>query len=283
MFLNSVILILQEILEAALLVSVLLVLSKRYGIKPQWLIAAIAIGVVGALLFAINMAQISEWFDYVGQEVVNALIQLTILLSLGIFTALLPRNSHFSVDPFNFKHRKSIQKNRWVISWMLLIVSLALTREGSEIFIYIGGVIGHPSHMQPTLTGAGIGAGIGLSAGVLIYYGLLGLPTKWIVPGALVLLSLVAGNMASQATLLLTQADWVPYSQILWDSSKLLPENSIFGHLLYALVGYEATPSLFQGISYICGMLLIFLCNLLRTISVTHHKNSKTFKINASS
>ena len=166
---------------------------------------------------------------------------------------------------------------------MLLIVSLALTREGSEIFIYIGGVIGHPSHMQPTLTGAGIGAGIGLSAGVLIYYGLLGLPTKWIVPGALVLLSLVAGNMASQATLLLTQADWVPYSQILWDSSKLLPENSIFGHLLYALVGYEATPSLFQGISYICGMLLIFLCNLLRTISVTHHKNSKTFKINASS
>lgn len=283
MFLNSVILILQEILEAALLVSVLLVLSKRYGIKPQWLIAAIAIGVVGALLFAINMAQISEWFDYVGQEVVNALIQLTILLSLGIFTALLPRNSHFSVDPFNFKHRKSIQKNRWVISWMLLIVSLALTREGSEVFIYIGGVIGHPSHMQPTLTGAGIGAGIGLSAGVLIYYGLLGLPTKWIVPGGLVLLSLVAGNMASQATLLLTQADWVPYSQILWDSSKLLPENSIFGHLLYALVGYEATPSLFQGISYICGMLLIFLCNLLRTISVTHHKNSKTFKINASS
>ena len=283
MFLNSVILILQEILEAALLVSVLLVLSKRYGIKPQWLIAAIAIGVVGALLFAINMAQISEWFDYVGQEVVNALIQLTILLSLGIFTALLPRNSHFSVDPFNFKHRKSIQKNRWVISWMLLIVSLALTREGSEVFIYIGGVIGHPSHMQPTLTGAGIGAGIGLSAGVLIYYGLLGLPTKWIVPGGLVLLSLVAGNMASQATLLLTQADWVPYSQILWDSSKLLPENSIFGHLLYALVGYEATPSLFQGISYICGMLLIFLCNLLRTISVTRHKNSKTFKINASS
>lgn len=283
MFLNSVILILQEILEAALLVSVLLVLSKRYGIKPQWLIAAIAIGVVGALLFAINMAQISEWFDYVGQEVVNALIQLTILLSLGVFTALLPRNSHFSVDPFNFKHRKSIQKSRWVISWMLLIVSLALTREGSEVFIYIGGVIGHPSHMQPTLTGAGIGAGIGLSAGVLIYYGLLGLPTKWIVPGGLVLLSLVAGNMASQATLLLTQADWVPYSQILWDSSKLLPENSIFGHLLYALVGYEATPSLFQGISYICGMLLIFLCNLLRTISVTHHKNSKTFKINASS
>jgi len=286
MFLNSVILILQEILEAALLVSVLLVFSKRYDIKPQWLIAAIAIGVSGALLFAIKMAQISEWFDYVGQEVVNALIQLTILLFLGFFTVLLPKNSPFSVDPFNFKRSKSTQekqKKRWVISWMLLVVSLALTREGSEVFIYIGGVIGDPSHIQPTLTGAGIGAGIGLSAGVLIYYGLLGLPTKWIVPVGLVLLSLVAGNMASQATLLLTQADWVPYSQILWDSSELLPENSIFGHLLYALVGYEATPSLFQGISYLSGMLLIFLCNLLRTTPSTQRMSLKTLKINVSS
>ena len=232
------------------------------------------------------MAEISEWFDYVGQEVVNALIQFSILFFLGIFTAFLPKNSFLSVespDTISGESDRHHQKNGWSIIWMLLIVSLALTREGSEIFIYIGGVIGHPSHIQPTLTGAGIGVGIGLSAGVLIYYGMLGLPAKWIAPGGIVLLALVAGNMASQATLLLTQADWLPYSTILWDSSELLPENSIFGHLLYALVGYEATPSLFQGISYICGMLLIFLCNLLRTTPLTQHKNPKTFKINTSS
>tara|TARA_R110001592_G_scaffold83616_2_gene247625 strand:+ start:6976 stop:7836 length:861 start_codon:yes stop_codon:yes gene_type:complete len=286
MFLNSVILILQEILEAALLVSVLLVFSKRYGIKPHWLFSALSLGAIGALFFAINMAEISEWFDYVGQEVVNALIQFSILFFLGIFTAFLPKNSFLSVespDTISGESDRHHQKNGWSIIWMLLIVSLALTREGSEIFIYIGGVIGHPSHIQPTLTGAGIGVGIGLSAGVLIYYGMLGLPAKWIAPGGIVLLALVAGNMASQATLLLTQADWLPYSTILWDSSELLPENSIFGHLLYALVGYEATPSLFQGISYICGMLLIFLCNLLRTTPLTQHKNPKTFKINTSS
>ena len=143
---------------------------------------------------------------------------------------------------------------------MILAVSLAITREGSEIFIYIGGVINQPSHVQPTLAGSGIGAGIGISAGILIYYGLLSLPTKKITQSSLLLLALVGGNMASQATLLLTQADWLPYSKVLWDSTTPLPENSVVGHLLYALIGYEATPSLFQFLSYLSGVSLILLC-----------------------
>jgi high-affinity iron transporter len=252
MFLNSVVLVLQEILEAALLISVLLAFTRLRGITPTWAVAAIAAGSVGALVFAINMVHISEWFDYVGQEVVNALMQLCILFLLAIFsTQSLGHTNHHSTP----------RHNRVFIVCMLLIVALSLTREGSEIFIYIGGVIGQPSHIQPTLIGAGIGAGIGISAGVLIYYSLLGLPLKWISLSGLLLLSLVAGNMASQAVLLLTQADWLPYSRILWDSSDLLPENSVLGHLLYALIGYEATPSLYQGISYVIGMLLIFICS----------------------
>ena len=266
MFLNSVILILQEILEAALLVSVLLVLSKHYGIKPIWLLPAIIIGVTGALIFAINMAQISEWFDYVGQEVMNAFMQLAILFFLSFLTALHP-------------------KNRWVSIFMLITTSLALTREGSEIFIYIGGVIGQApyiqsTHIQPTLTGAGIGAGIGVSVGVLIYYGLLGLSSRHIVASSVLLLALVGGNMASQAILLLTQADWLPYSQILWNSSTLLPENSIFGRLLYALVGYEATPSLFQVISYVCGILVVYLCWWFKTSRIDHQAKYKSPDIN---
>ena len=265
MFLNSVILILQEFLEAALLISVLLVLSKCYNIKPVWVIAGIGIGAIGALLFALNMAEVSEWFDYVGQEVVNALIQLTLLLVLGLLAFLLStrttRPTIFKDTP-HFFHNSSndLKTSLKIMVSMILAVSLAITREGSEIFIYIGGVINQPSHVQPTLAGSGIGAGIGISAGILIYYGLLSLPTKKITQSSLLLLALVGGNMASQATLLLTQADWLPYSKVLWDSTTPLPENSVVGHLLYALIGYEATPSLFQFLSYLSGVSLILLC-----------------------
>ena len=184
MFLNSVVLILQETLEAALLISVLLVFMRLRCIRPFWIISAIAAGSAGAYFFALQMASISEWFDYMGQEVVNASIQLTVLLILAIFVAQNP-GTHSTSKP---------QKDLGVIICTLLLVALSLTREGSEVFIYISGVIGHPSHAQPTLTGSGIGAGIGISAGVLIYYGLLGLPTKWIALSGLLLLSLVGGE-----------------------------------------------------------------------------------------
>ena len=273
MFLNSVVLILQETLEAALLISVLLVFMRLRCIRPFWIISAIAAGSAGAYFFALQMASISEWFDYMGQEVVNASIQLTVLLILAIFVAQNPGATHSTSKP---------QKDLGVIICTLLLVALSLTREGSEVFIYISGVIGHPSHAQPTLTGSAIGAGIGISAGVLIYYGLLGLPTKWIALSGLLLLSLVGGNMASQATQLLTQADWLPYSKILWDSSDGLPENSILGHLLYALFGYEATPSLLQVFIYITGMLLISLCAHLGSRKISFSTDQKTTDHNAS-
>lgn len=268
MFLNSVILILQEVLEAALLISVLLVFSKRYNIKPLWVAAGIGAGAIGAIFFALNMAEVSEWFDYVGQEVVNALLQLTLFLVLGLLAFLLStrttRPTTFKDTP-HFPHDSSsdLKKSLNIMFSMILAVSLIITLEGSEIFIYISGVINQPLHVQPTLAGSGIGAGIGISAGILIYYGLLGLPTRKISHSSLLLLALVGGNMASQATLLLTQADWLPYSKVVWDSSTLLQENSVVGHLLYALIGYEATPSLFQFLSYLSGVSLILLCWLL--------------------
>jgi high-affinity iron transporter len=281
MFLNSVILILQETLEAALLVSVLLVFSKLHSIKPLWLISGIVLGVLGAFIFAINMAQVSEWFDYVGQEIANALLQFAILVFIVFFLAVLPKDIQLFGRSTDKKSNNAAIKRRsirWCTTCMLLMVALALTREGSEIFLYIGGVISQPSHIQPTLAGAVIGFGLGISAGVLIYYGLLVLPPQRIAASGVLLLALVAGNMASQATLLLTQADWLPFSRIMWNSTEILPENSILGHLLYALIGYEATPSLFQVIGYIGGFIMVYFCQLIAHL-ISKQKLSQQNKV----
>lgn len=246
MFLNSVVLILQEILEAALLVSVLMVFSRLDERRPYWLLTALSAGFAGSLLLSLNMANVSEWFDYVGQEVVNASMQYAITLLLALFA-------------FSMSGDRSPGRQRLVTICMVGSVAFSLTRENAEVFIYIEGVLSQPSHLQPTLTGAGIGAGIGISVGILLYYSLFWLPRRWITSCCLLLLALIAGNMSSQATLLLTQADWLPPTAILWDSGHWLPENSIPGHLLYALVGYEATPSVLQGVAYAAGIILVAL------------------------
>ncbi|WP_461480912.1 FTR1 family protein [Porticoccus sp.] len=245
MFLSSVVLILQEILEAALLVSLLLAFSRINNLRLYWMGGALCLGFAGALLLSLNMVAVSEWFDYVGQEVVNASLQLSITLLLTLLTLLYTLGSPATL--------------RWLPLCMVLSVACALTREGSEVFIYIQGALSQPPHVRPTLTGAGIGAGIGISAGVLLYYGLLGLPRHWVVPSCLLLMAMIAGNMAAQAAMLLIQADWLPYSLVIWDSSGWLPENSITGHLLYALIGYEATPSLLQALAYGAGILSVAL------------------------
>lgn len=259
MFLNSVVLILQEILEAALLVSVLMVFSRLDQRRPYWLIAALGAGFIGSLLLSLNMATVSEWFDFVGQEVVNASMQYAITLLLAVFA-------------FFFSDNKSSSRQLLLPLCMTASVAFSLTREGAEVFIYIEGVMSQPSHLRPTMTGAGIGAGIGISVGILLYYSLFWLPRRWITTSCLLLLALIAGNMSSQATLLLTQADWLPPTAILWDSSHWLPENSIPGHLLYALVGYEATPSVLQGVAYGAGITLVSMMAWLGSRQ-QHRKN----------
>ena len=65
MLLSSVILVLQETLEAALLVSVLLTISSQQWHRVTWLWFGVFGGIVLSFFYARFMADISEWFDYV--------------------------------------------------------------------------------------------------------------------------------------------------------------------------------------------------------------------------
>jgi high-affinity iron transporter len=246
MFLNAVILILQEILEAALLVSVLLTLTRQLDrlwpalhASRRWVPASLLAGAAGAWLYADSMPLISEWFDYVGQDVVNALMQAGIVLLALVFGWLYPGTQG-----------ARLHHDRIAALCLIGMVALVVTREGSEVMLYVDGIMGQPGNLTPVLLGGLMAAGIGLSCGVFLHYGLTGLRAPYALRTALLLLALFVGNMAVQAVMLLTQADWLPYTPELWDSSGLIDEAGITGQLLYSLVGYEATPSLLQVLVY---------------------------------
>jgi high-affinity iron transporter len=57
--------------------------------------------------------------------------------------------------------------------------------------------------------------------------------------------------MASQAARLLIQADLLPsLAAPLWDTSSLLPPDSVLGTLLHGLIGYDARPAGMQILFY---------------------------------
>jgi len=248
MLLSSVIIILQETLEVALLVSVLLVISHQQQNKSVWLLPGIFAGMVLSFLYAGYMVEISEWFDYVGQEIVNATLQILTTLSIVVCTWAAYKKRYAPIFLF----------------CAAAAVALAITREGSETFLYLSGFYQQQEYFHTVIIGAAIGFSIGLSVGILFYYGLLSLPGKWRLGAPIILMALFAGNMLSQAAQQLTQADWISAIGTTWDTSGWLPENSIIGQLLYALVGYEATPSIAQLIAYAAGVILVLVFGVPR-------------------
>ncbi|WP_198262696.1 FTR1 family protein [sulfur-oxidizing endosymbiont of Gigantopelta aegis] len=245
MLLSSVIIVLREVLEAALLFSILIALSKQMSLNFRWLVWSLSLGVVGAMVYGTNINIVSDWFEGVGQEVINALIQFIIYFMLVFYMVMLTR----------FFYQKSIPKSLLCFI-MSVIISMAVTREGAEIILYFFSVTRSGTYYMPVVIGMTIGASIGVSVGLLFYYLLSNLKLKRSIFIGLVLLLLVSSGMVSQASLLLIQADWLPGQLPLWNTSNLLSEQSVTGQLLYALIGYESTPTAIQASLYLIGFLL---------------------------
>jgi len=252
MLLNAVIIILQEVLEASLLISVLMAIGHSLKIRLQWLGIAFAVGILGAFIYQYHLAAISEAFDYVGQEVTNAMMQMAVYCCLAI-------------SVFFLNSKPSAQSRKLLCISMSLAVSLNIIREGSEIFIYIGSFI-QQEHLLSVCIGGAIGAAIGMSVAALIYYTLVNTRQRTLLLTGQLLLALVAAAMLSQAAQLLIQADWLPASKALWDSSSFINEESIMGHLLYAIAGYEATPGAIQFSAYMFGLVSILFLVAFKTI-----------------
>lgn len=246
MLLSTVVLILQETLEAAMLVSILTALSMHLGFRLRWLPWGMVAGLLAAMLYAARLQAISEAFDYLGQEILNATLQTlaaacVVLLAWRVFRD--PQRRHALL----------------FAACAAAGVALSICREGSEILIYLNGYLAQDARTQAVLLGTLIGVGIGVSIGLLMFYFLFGLPLRHGVPAAVLLLALFAGNMLAQAAVQLAQADLLGGTAALWDSGGFLPEASIPGRLLYALVGYEATPSVSQVACYAVGVLAVLL------------------------
>ena len=246
MLLNSVVIVLREVLEAALLLSVFLASTRFLKLGNRWAIVATLLGVLGAIAYGYLLDPLSGLFDGVGQEICNALLQFATFALIGAVVFLIGRQISSPKG-----HQPILQ------ALMTAAVALAVTREGAEILIYVSGFWQMTDFFSAVGVGSLIGACIGFSVGVLIYYLLVAQPSERALPVSLVLLLLIAAGMSSQATRLLIQADWISTAGALWNTSAFLSEESLLGQLLYALVGYEASPAAIEVAVHAGSMVVV--------------------------
>jgi len=256
--LGTAVIMFREVLEAALIVGILAAATRSIPGRNRWISAGILAGLTGATLVAFFTGAISSFASGIGQELFNALVLAVAVAMLAWHNIWM--SSHGAALALEARTiGGAIREGRSESSILLVVVGLAVLREGSETVLFLYGVAASEGAGSVSmLFGGGMGLLAGIAVGYAIYAGLLRVPMRWFFAATGVLVLLLAAGMASQAARFLIQADMLPsLAAPLWDTSAWLSEGSVPGILLHSLTGYDPRPAGMQVVFYVFVMVAI--------------------------
>ena len=258
--LGTAIIVFREVLEASIIIGILAAATRSVPNSKRWLAAGVLVGLVGSAVVAASTDVIGSLANGIGQEIFNSIVLGIAVLMLAWHNIWM--SSHGAVLAASAKSvGKNIADGNSECSILLVIVGLAVLREGSETVLFLYGIAASDSGGQTSmLVGGMIGLLAGIAVGYTLYAGLLRVPMRWFFTATGILVLLLAAGMASQAAHFLIQADLLPsLAAPLWDTSAVLPENKLPGMLLHSLIGYDSRPAGMQIIFYLTALIAIYI------------------------
>lgn len=248
----SAIIVFRESLEAALIISIMMAATRGIVSRGRWIFGGALIGLLGSAIVASSMELIANLADGMGQELFNVAI-LTAAIGMLAWHSIWMSVHGKELARHISSTARGVKDGSRECSVMLLVVALAVLREGSETVLFLYGVAtAGDNGVQDTLLGGAVGLACGAVVAALLYAGLLRIPVRWFFAATGTLVLLLAASMASQAARLLIQADLIPsLAAPLWDTSSVLSQNTALGTILHGLIGYEAQPAGMQVLAYI--------------------------------
>jgi len=249
--LATLLLVFREVLEAALIVSIVTAATRGVTGRAAWIWAGLALGLLGAVLVAAFAGRIADSMSGMGQEWFNAGVLLAAVVMIGWHVVWMAR--HGRELAMSMKSVGSaVSTGSRPMTALLVVVALAVLREGSEVVLFGYGLLAGGSSMASLAVGGLLGLLIGVAVGFAMYFGLLKIPMRHFFSATNGLLVLLAAGLASSAAGKLVQADVLPtLVDTLWDSSWLLTDESLLGNTLHILIGYTAQPSGIQIVFYV--------------------------------
>jgi high-affinity iron transporter len=216
-------------------------------------------GVLGATIVALFAGAISQAFEGSGQEMFNAGVLGIAVVMLMWHNAWMARHGREIAAEMR-QVGNAVSKGARPLTALAVVVGLAVLREGSEVVLFLYGIAAQGTSQADLLLGGvlGIIAGAGFTA--LTYFGLLAIPSRYIFSVTSWLIALLAAGMAAQAVQFLNSAGvLLALDNTVWDTSWLLSESTLFGHLMHTLIGYTERPSAMQLIVYVGVLVAMYL------------------------
>lgn len=250
--LPTLIIVFREVLEAALVVSIVLASTRGVFRRGLWVSGGVLAGLFGATLVALFADAIAGAASGVGQELFNATVLLLAVFMLGWHNIWMSQHGRALAGSLK-SVGAAVRGGARPMHVLAAVVSMAVLREGSELVLFLYGIAASGSgENSGMLTGALIGVGAGAAVGTALYLGLLRIPSGrlFTVTGWMILL--LAAGMASQAAAFLVQADILPaLGERVWDTAALISDEGVVGRVLHALIGYTSRPDGIQVLAYL--------------------------------
>lgn len=255
--LPTAIIVFREVLEAALVISIVMAATKGVSRRGLWVSLGTGLGILGAGVTAAFADTIANAVSGIGQELFNAVILFAAVLMLGWHNIWMQR--HGRELAMHMKQvGQQVASGETPLHIMAIVVAIAVLREGSELVLFLYGIAAQGSHPLSMMTGAIVGLCGGAVMGTALYLGLLRIPTKHLFTVTSWMILLLAAGMASQGAAFLVQANILPsLGTAIWNTSWLLPQSGLMGQILHTLVGYVAAPSGIQIVFYLITIAVI--------------------------
>ena len=259
--------VLRESLEIFLILGIVFASLPNVKNNIASIFTGILIGVMGSIGIALFASRISDSFDGMGQEIFN-IILLSVTIAMIMVTIIWMKDRTKQI-----KHDIKSNHTKWSL---ILMIAALIFREGSEIALFLMSIIAVNSFsLIEIIISSILGFGCGILIGYSLYFGLFNIAGKKIFKITSILLMLIAANLSSEVANLIISADLIDIgSEIFWDSSWLITDNSILGQSLNIILGYTSTPTTLQIIFYLSTLLMIVFLIKMHTIKCITKKEA---------
>ncbi|HJU07619.1 MAG TPA: FTR1 family protein [Rhodanobacteraceae bacterium] len=241
--LGVALLVFREVLEAALIVSIVAAATRGVARRGVYISGGIALGVLGAIVVALCAGVIAEAVNGSGQELFNACVLFAAVLMIAWHVIWMSSHARELMQHMQAVGG-AVKAGSSSLTMLFAVVALAVLREGSEIVLFLYGMAAGGAGIAGLVGGIPLGIVCGVAVGFALYFGLLRIPLRYFFTATNWMLVLLAAGLASTAARFLVQANWLPaLGTQIWNSDWLLTNGSVIGQALHILIGYDAHPS----------------------------------------
>jgi high-affinity iron transporter len=269
--LAALIIVFREVFEAGLIVGIVLAVTGSVPHRNRWIGGGVLAGALAACVVAAFAGALSQLFAGMGQELFNAAILGIAVIMLTWHNVWMAHHGREIAGEMRAVGQAVADGTKSLLA-LAVVVGVAVLREGSEVALFLYGVVASEGGSSLNLAIGGIiGLALGAAVCLLTYFGLMRIPPRALFATTTALITLLAAGMAAQAVAFLERANWLnALNTVVWDSEWLLPEKSIAGRAMHTLIGYTDQPTQMQLVVYLAVLLVTFL--LMRLTGSQHRE-----------